>query len=732
MRNLLLAACGGLILSSASPAADLRFVPHPVDPEHTNSAAAVMDVDRDGKRDIVAGGFWYRSPDWQKTFVRDVEIIRGRFDDYSNLPIDVNGDGRLDYVSANYRSGKIYWIEQPADAATAPWPTHLIAAPGRSETARLVDLNGGGQLDLVPNGTDFAAWWEFRPNNGAVEWLRHDLPMEVAGHGLGWGDLNGDGRVDLVCPKGWAEAPADPAHGEWQWHPEFRLHRDGSVPILVFDVDADGDADFVWSRAHHTGLFWMEQGRDGDRRTWTPHVIDTAWSQPHTIELADLDADGRVEVVAGKRYMAHDGKDVGEWDPLIVCAYTFLPQSRTWQRQVLVTGTDVGWDLDPKIVDLDGDGDLDLVCPGRSGLYWLENVTNSYQEPLGAIGRERVDDLGIIAPVYPDHRKIMQMRVGEELKPVLTPRDWGVRRSHLRANMQLVMGRLPDPSRRVPLDVQTVLEEPGDGYVRRKITFASEPGDRVPAWLLLPNGMTDRPHSQPAMLCLHQTTKLGKDEPANLGVTTNRQYGHELAQRGFVCIVPDYPSFGEYNYDFKTQGAHYPSGSMKAIWNNLRAVDVLESIPQVDPDRMGVIGHSLGGHNALFTAVFDLRLIAVVSSCGFTPFHDYYEGKLAGWTSDRYMPRIRDVYHNNPDEVPFDFPEILAAVAPRGFFSNSPLHDANFEIAGVRRAFAEAKQVYDLLQVPASKFRLETPDSGHDFPPDVRAKAYEWLEQQLK
>jgi acetyl esterase/lipase len=215
-------------------------------------------------------------------------------------------------------------------------------------------------------------------------------------------------------------------------------------------------------------------------------------------------------------------------------------------------------------------------------------------------------------------------------------------------------------------------------------------------------------------------------------VTTNRQYGHELAQRGFVCIVPDYPSFGEYEYDFKTQGAHFPSGSIKAIWNNLRAVDVLESIPQVDPDRMGVIGHSLGGHNALFTAVFDLRLVAVVSSCGFTPFHDYYEGKLAGWTSDRYMPRIRDVYHNNPDEVPFDFPEILAALSPRGFFSNSPLHDANFDNAGVRRAFAEARQVYDLLEVPAEKFRLETPDSGHDFPPEVRMPAYEWLERELK
>jgi hypothetical protein len=147
---------------------------------------------------------------------------------------------------------------------------------------------------------------------------------------------------------------------------------------------------------------------------------------------------------------------------------------------------------------------------------------------------------------------------------------------------------------------------------------------------------------------------------------------------------------------------------------------------------MGVIGHSLGGHNALFTAVFDLRLNAVVASCGFTPFHDYYGGKLAGWTSDRYMPRIRDVYHNNPDEVPFDFNEIVAAIAPRAFFSNSPTNDSNFDVNGVRKAFAEAQKVYDLLKVKEGRLHAEIPEAGHDFPPDVREKAYRWLEIQLK
>ncbi|OYW15984.1 MAG: acetylxylan esterase, partial [Planctomycetales bacterium 12-60-4] len=98
----------------------------------------------------------------------------------------------------------------------------------------------------------------------------------------------------------------------------------------------------------------------------------------------------------------------------------------------------------------------------------------------------------------------------------------------------------------------------------------------------------------------------------------------------------------------------------------------------------------------------------------------------------RYMPRIRGVYHNSPDEVPFDFPEILAALAPRAFFSNSPISDSNFDVTGVHAAFEAARPVYDLLDVPSTRLRLETPDAGHDFPLAIREAAYAWLGEQLK
>src|SRR5262249_48880751 len=158
----------------------------------------------------------------------------------------------------------------------------------------------------------------------------------------------------------------------------------------------------------------------------------------------------------------------------------------------------------------------------------------------------------------------------------------------------------------------------------QKISFASEPGDRVPAWLLVPHASEDSGKKRPAVLCLHQTTPIGKDEPAGLGTNPDLAYARELAERGYVTLAPDYPNFGEYKLDVYELG--YASATMKAIWNNKRAVDLLCSLKEVDPSRVGVIGHSLGGHNAIFTALFDRRLKAVVSSCGFNAFPNYFKG----------------------------------------------------------------------------------------------------------
>jgi dienelactone hydrolase len=261
--------------------------------------------------------------------------------------------------------------------------------------------------------------------------------------------------------------------------------------------------------------------------------------------------------------------------------------------------------------------------------------------------------------------------------------------------------------------------------VRKTISFASEAGDRVPAFLLIPHELKGR---VPAVLCLHQTTALGKQEPAGMGLK-NLAYAAELAERGMVTLAPDYPGYGDYKIDVYAKG--YVSATMKGIWNHCRAVDVLQALPEVDPAQIGVIGHSLGGHNSLFVAAFEPRIKAVVTSCGFNAFPKYYGGNLKGWSHKGYMPRVATEYGTDPKKMPFDFTEILGAIAPRALFINAPLKDANFDVTGVQDCVAAASPVYELLGAKGA-IQAVYPDAAHDFPPDVRKQAYDFVSQALK
>jgi dienelactone hydrolase len=287
------------------------------------------------------------------------------------------------------------------------------------------------------------------------------------------------------------------------------------------------------------------------------------------------------------------------------------------------------------------------------------------------------------------------------------------------------MGPHPPATRAVPLDVQILEETQLPDHTRLKLTFAAEAGDRVPAYLLRPKGFAGK---RPAVLCLHQTVAIGKGEPVGLGGKESLHYALHLVRRGYVCLAPDYPSFGDYPYDFKRGG--YQSGVMKAVWNNRRAVDLLAARPEVDPARIGAIGHSLGGHTALFAAAFDDRIKATVSCCGFCSFPTYYGGNLKGWTSDRYMPRIATEFGSDPVRVPFDFDDVLAAIAPRGVLAVAPIHDTNFAVQGVKDVVAKVKPVYEGLGA-AARLRTIYPDAGHDFSADARETAYRFLDELL-
>jgi dienelactone hydrolase len=309
-------------------------------------------------------------------------------------------------------------------------------------------------------------------------------------------------------------------------------------------------------------------------------------------------------------------------------------------------------------------------------------------------------------------------------RPVRSLSDWRKRRTHILEGIEMVMG--PRPARAGQPPTETVEEYDESGLLRRKIRYEAEPGDFVPAWLFLPK--VPAPHGR-AAVCLHQTVRIGKDEPAGLGGKPNLRYARELAERGWVTIAPDYPNFGEYKIDVYAKG--YQSASMKGIVNHMRAVDVLLTLPRVNRRRIAACGHSLGGHNTLFLAAFDTRVRAAVTSCGFTSFSRYYGGDLTGWSHKGYMPRIAGVYGKSPERMPFDFHEILGLIAPRAVFVNAPAGDANFDVTGVKDCVRSARTVYGTIYRKPELLAVEHPEAGHDFPAEVRRRAYDFLDRSL-
>ena len=368
----ILCAAGAAAWTAGRPG-EIPFAKHTLD-LGASETCAVTDVNGDGKPDIVSGEYWYEGPRWVKHQFRTLPFSNNYIDDFSDLPVDVNGDGRPDIVSCAWFAQRLWWSENPGRTGAA-WKEHTIEAGAPIEFAFLVDLANRGQArDVLPQfGSEKTplAWYE--PARGGFQ--KHVVSARSYGHGIGAGDVNGDGRADILTPKGWFEAPPDPRAGDWKFHPAFDLESTGF--LFVLDVDGDGLGDVVTSYAHNYGVFWMRQLPGGAFSK--PIMIDDSWSQPHAVTLADLNGDGRMELVTGKRFMAHNGKDPGEREPLGVYWYEYRKtadgKSVEWVKHLLDYGGRTGGGMQIAVADLDGDGDPDIVTPGKSGLFLFDNLT---------------------------------------------------------------------------------------------------------------------------------------------------------------------------------------------------------------------------------------------------------------------------------------------------------------------------------------------------------------------
>ena len=206
------------LLCGAGAQSDMPFAMVQIDGGAAESAA-VADFNNDGKLDIVSAESWYEAPRWTKRPIRSIPVSSGYVDCFSDLPLDVDGDGFIDVIQIGYFARRIVWMKNPGPGGGA-WTEHLIDAIGPTEFAFLVDLDNDGKADdLLPQFTGAAGapltWYELQSGT----WVKHVVSTQSYGHGIGAGDVNGDKRNDILTPQGWLEAPADPrAPGHWTFH----------------------------------------------------------------------------------------------------------------------------------------------------------------------------------------------------------------------------------------------------------------------------------------------------------------------------------------------------------------------------------------------------------------------------------------------------------------------------------------------------------------------------------
>jgi hypothetical protein len=398
------------------PPRELLFVPQKIDgPVHDPAkhtywfgpfaeCSSILDINGDGKLDIAAGRNYYIAPDWKKypDYRNGAETNGPDVDDNYEGTLDVNNDGRPDVVSSGWmRRQGIWWYENPGKLGQK-WNDHPLLQEDGLEGMVIGNLSGHGPKDILVN------FFARKPGRGLVwfehldqaPWFKkHSLGPENVGvsHGNGIGDINGDGRQDVVTTSGWFEAPAHPTEDPWIWHPDYQFTPYGGapgavsgagLPILVADVNGDGLNDIIMGSDHGYGLAWFEQKMENGKRTFTQHWIETDYPTIHTMILADLDGDGKPELITGKQMFAHNGLDVGSFDPQFIFYYKF--DKGRFERHILtyshvapyfpIEGNKepppsyiVGTGMKLSAGDMDGDGRTDIVVACKTGLYIFFN-----------------------------------------------------------------------------------------------------------------------------------------------------------------------------------------------------------------------------------------------------------------------------------------------------------------------------------------------------------------------
>ncbi len=359
---------------------------------------AVSDFNRDGQKDVVAGPYWYEGPGFTvRHQIYAVTSFPPVQDSYANnnhvFPYDFNNDGWTDVLVVARPGQPALWYQNPGIPSGA-WISHPALDTVDGEAPLLADANGDGKPELLMVNQGHVGWGYPNPSNASAPWLRQSIsPLGTWGintHGLGLGDVNGDGRKDIIMSKSWWEQPSGGVTPWIQHDYDFTPPSDGGAQIYTYDVNNDGFMDVITSQdAHGFGLAWYEQTRAGSTIGWIRHVIfgtraeepvyGVAFAQLHALALGDVDGDGLPDIITGKRWGTHcsPGQNCELTGPPVLYAFLLRrgPSGPSFTPVLLDTASGVGTQI--AAVDLDGDGRAEVFTSARRGTFVFRSLSGT-------------------------------------------------------------------------------------------------------------------------------------------------------------------------------------------------------------------------------------------------------------------------------------------------------------------------------------------------------------------